>query len=231
MAEPQTLLALLLMGALALWQVRRHARGAAERRAWRAAYLDEVRPLLANPRGRVEPNGFARLSGRAAGLPIDLRAIPDTLATRKLPALWLMATLPDPMPLEATWHLMLRPRGAETFSAFDRLPRLLPPVPGLPEDSALRTDAPAGAPPPLVLDLMAETVAALGEERMKEVVLSPRGLRLTWLAEEAPRARYIAFRDCEMGRRPLDPATLAPILDSLLRLHAALAPEPARRRA
>jgi hypothetical protein len=227
LADPQTLFALFLLAGLVLWQARRLSRGAAERRAWRASYFDAAGALLDEPRTRIEPDGFARLSGRLKGAPIDLRAIPDTLTTRKLPALWVLATLPEPLPLACTWHLMLRPRGTETFSAFDRLPHLLPPSAALPADCAVRTDAPHGEPP----GLLAQAVARLGEDRLKEVILSPKGLRLTWLAEEAPRASYLLFRDSEMGKAPLDPADLAPILDALLDLRAAFAPEPERLRA
>jgi hypothetical protein len=73
-------------------------------------------------------------------------------------------------------------------------------------------------------------VAELGEDRLKEVVLSPKGLRLTWLLEEAPRGRYLLFRDAEMGRTPVPPETLQPLLDALLDLRGRLA-RPERRRA
>ena len=227
MTHSQTFIALLLVAGLMLWQAYRLSRGAAQRRAWRAGYFDKARSLLNDSRTRVEPGGFARLTGRLDGAPFDLQAVPDTLTTRKLPALWVLATLPEPTPLPHTWHLMLRPRGAETFSTFDRLPRLLSPVPGLPEDSAVRTDAPTGEPPAL----LAEAVKRLGEDRLKEVILSPRGLRLTWLAEEAPRASYILFRDSEMGKTPLDSPALAPFLEVLLDFRIFLAPEPERLRA
>lgn len=219
MDAPRTLLALLLA-----WAARRLARAAAERRAARAGFLDAARPLLGAPATRIEPDGFARMAGTWGGARIDLRVVPDTLTMRKLPALWLLVTLTEPQPLSATWHLMLRPRGAETFSAFGRLPHLRPPRPDLPADSALRTDAAAGEPPPA----LAATVARLGEARLKELVLSPRGLRVTWLVEEAHRGRYLIFRDAEMGRAALDPAVLRPLLEALLALRddIAAAPDP-----
>jgi hypothetical protein len=223
------ILLLPLVAALAVatlaWQARRLARASAARRDARAGYLAACAGLLSDTRTRTEPDGFPRLAGTSGGARFDLRVVPDTLTTRKLPALWLLVTLTEPMPLSATWHLMLRPRGTETFSAIGGLPRILPPQPGLPEDSQLRTDGGGGPPPPC----LAETVARLGEDRLKEVVLSPKGLRVTWLAEEAHRGRYLIFRDAEMGQAPLRPETLAPLLDALLALRAALQPE--RRRA
>ncbi len=227
MTDPQILAALPALGLLALWQGRLAYRAAADRRARRAGFLDACRPLLDNSVARLEPDGFPRLAGTYGGASFDLRVVPDTLTTRKLPALWVLVTLTEPTPLPFTWHLMLRPRGAETFSAFDRLPRLLPPAPDFPADSAVRTDSPTGAPPGPLADL----VAQMGEGRLKEVVLSPKGLRLTWLAEEAHRGRYLIFRDAEMGREPFEPAHLEPLLGALLALRSALVVGPERRRA
>lgn len=218
------LLVVLAAGALLLRQVARLWAAAGRRRAARAAFLDVACPLLSGTRSRTEPDGFPRLAGTHAGARFDLRVVPDTLTTRKLPALWLLVTLTEPQPVGATWHLMLRPRGAEAFSAFDRLPRLLPPQPGLPDDGALRTDAAVGAPP----RALAEVVERLGEDRLKEVVLSPKGLRLTWLVEEAHRGRYLLFRDAEMGGEPLRPEALAPLLGALLALRDALESERLR---
>jgi hypothetical protein len=219
------LLALLLLLAFLAWHARRLWAEGRARRAARAAALDLCRPLLADTVQRIEPDGFPRLAGTYRGARVDLRLVPDTLTTRKLPALWMLVTLTEPQPLPATWHLMLRPRGTETFSSFDRLPQARPPDPALPLDSAVRTDG--GAPPPPAL---AAAVAELGEDRLKEVVLSPKGLRLTWLLEEAPRGRYLLFRDAEMGRTPVPPETLQPLLDALLDLRGRLA-RPERRRA
>ncbi len=214
-----------VLGLLAIgWQARRLSQASAARLAARAGFLAACAPLLSDIVVRIEPDGFPRLAGTSGGARFDIRVVPDTLTTRKLPALWVLVTLTEPMAVSATWHLMLRPRGMETFSAFDRLPRVLPPQPDLPEDSQLRTDR-GGVPPPA----LAGVVARLGEDRLKEVVLSPGGLRLTWLVEEAHRGRYLIFRDAEMGLAPLRPGTLAPLLGALLDLRTTFQPE--RRRA
>lgn len=221
MDQPALLLPTLALGILLLWQVRRLRDVVRARAHARATFLDLCRPLLSDTRLRLEPDGFPRLAGTYGGARFDIRVVPDTLTTRKLPALWLLVTLTESQPLRATWHLMLRPRGTETFSSFDRLPRTLPPRPDLPADSALRTDAPLGARPPALAPL----IEALGEARLKEVILSPKGLRLTCLLEEAHRSRYLLFRDAEMGQAPLPPEILLPLLDALLDLPAGLKPE------
>ncbi|MFM7446125.1 MAG: hypothetical protein ACKO2N_19890, partial [Tabrizicola sp.] len=147
-----------------------------------------------------------------AGLAFDLQAIPDTLTFRKLPALWVLVTLPEPLPLDATLDLMARPSGNEPFTRFATLPQSLPTPPNLPKEIAIRTDDAPRLPPP---DLIAAHADLFQDPRVKELVLSPKGLRIVILAEEADRGRYLIFREAEMGRTPLPPARLEPVLDRL----------------
>ncbi|SMO89465.1 hypothetical protein [Paracoccus laeviglucosivorans] len=180
------------------------------RRTARAGWLDGID--LQERRQAVAATGFARASGRRAGLTLDLQAVPDTLTFRKLPALWLLVTLPEPLPLRQRINLMMRPTGIEPFSAFDRLPHQTALTAGFPEDAALRSELPLteteGA-------LLARHIALFDDPRVKELVISPQGLRITWLAEEADRGRYLLFREAEMGRNALDPQALDPLVLAL----------------
>src|SRR5690349_20394593 len=47
-----------------------------------------------------------RLSGTYRGFPVQIYPLVDTLATRRLPALWLMVTLQDKLPVKARFDLM-----------------------------------------------------------------------------------------------------------------------------
>ncbi|MES2433486.1 MAG: hypothetical protein V4586_06635 [Pseudomonadota bacterium] len=187
----------------------------AKRFAVRGRYFAAVAPLFDAPIVALAPTGFPRLSGRYQGALFDLQVVPDTLTYRKLPALWLLVTLAEPTPARATLDVMLRPRGVEPFSNFRDLAVQIATPPGFPEDCAIRSDAPADAPP---AELVLKHLAGLDADLLKELVISPKGLRLVWLAEEADRTRYLAFRDSEMGKAPLAPALLEPLLNALLAL-------------
>ena len=155
------------------------------------------------------------MTGRRDGLAFDLQAVPDMLTFRKLPALWVLVTLPEPLPLDATLDLMARPSGNEPFTKFATLPQSLPTPPELPKEVAIRSDDASRIPPP---DLIARHAPLFQNPRVKELVLSPKGLRIVILAEEADRGRFLIFREAEMGRTPLSPQRLEPILDSLAAL-------------
>ncbi|NHB76217.1 hypothetical protein [Rhodobacter calidifons] len=202
----------LALAALGLWLAFRLIRESRARTQSRAAYFDAVKPLFDGGESQMQPTGFPRMTGRRAGLAFDLQAIPDTLTFRKLPALWVMVTLVEPLPLEATLDLMARPSGNEPFTRFATLPQSLPTPPGLPGEIAIHSDDARRIPTP---DLIARHADLFQDPRVKELVLSPRGLRIVILAEEADRGRYLIFREAEMGRTPLSPARLEPLLDRL----------------
>ena len=205
-------LALALLG---LWLGHRLLSESRQRSASRAAYFDAVKPLFQGGETRLQPTGFPRMTGRRDGLAFDLQAVPDTLTFRKLPALWVLVTLPEPLPLRATLDLMARPSGNEPFTKFATLPQSLPTPPDLPREVAVRSDDASRIPPP---DLIARRAHLFQDSRVKELVLSPKGLRIVILVEEADRGRFLIFREAEMGRSPLSPARLRPILDSLAAL-------------
>lgn len=209
----------LVLGAASLWLGLRLWRSARRRTLARAGYFDAVKPLFDGGEIRLQPTGFPRMAGRRSGLAFDLQAIPDTLTFRKLPALWVMVTLTEALPLEATLDLLARPSGHEPFTRFTSLPASLPPLPGLPSDVALRTDDASRLPPP---DLIARHTELFRDPQVKELVLSPKGLRIVILAEEADRGRYLLFREAEMGLTPLDPRRLVALLDRLAALRAAI---------
>jgi hypothetical protein len=211
--HPLFLPALALL-ALGLWLATRLIGASRARTAARAAFFDAVKPLFDHVEQRIEPTGFPRLTGRRDSLAFDLQALPDTLTFRKLPALWVMVTLPEPLPLHATIDLLARPSGNEPFTRFATLPNVLPTPVGLPKEVVIHSDG--GALPPA--DLMSRHADLFTDPRVKELVLSPKGLRIVVLAEEADRGRYLIFREAEMGMTPLDPARVAPLLDRLAAL-------------
>lgn len=212
------LLFLVTSGAALVWSLIRLLRAGSARAASRAGYLSLCHPPFTDRRLALAPSGFPRLNGRYQGRLIDLQVIPDALSTRKLPCLWLMVTLVEPQPVLSTIDIMQRATGAETFSRFPCLAFAHPLGSAFPEAATLRSDSPA-APPDFMLRRHAGFFV---DPRAKELVVSPKGIRLVWLAEEADRGAYLIFRNAEMAACPLDPAVLIPLLDRVLALSRCL---------
>lgn len=216
----QTVLGLLIACGLALLLIRR----AVDRRARAAAepqrLFENVAGLLENP--RLDPTGTVgvhRLVGDWRGLPVQVQTVVDTLAVRKLPSLWLMVTIPDALPLSATFDLMMRPASATSFSNYDHLAHGVALPPGFPEHAGLRTDNPAGLLP---ASLITPHLDVFDNPRTKELLISPKGLRLVVQLAEADRARYGVFRQADFGTVTLEPEAVLDILHRLARIRQAI---------
>lgn len=184
------------------------------------AFFAKVKPLIDDARYEGEGAvGYPQLVGRYRDLPVRLHPLIDTLAIRKLPSLWLLATIPEPLPLKATFDLMMRPAGPTTFSNFDHLPVTLDALPDLPLHAVVRTDDPGHVLP---YHLVAPHLDIFGDLRAKELLITPKGLRFVWQVAEADRARYGVFRQAEFGTTELDPQLVGSLLDRLIALRESI---------
>ena len=213
LAEASALVAATALIGGVLAQSRRRQ---AEVLARRGALLDPCRALFADTLIRCDPLGYPRMAGTAQGLRWDVQVVPDALAVRKLPALWLLLSLPEALPLSGTLHLMLRPTGAEGFSRFRNLPLQHDLPEGFPHDAALRSNDAAM----LTHADRLRPLLTLWGDALKEVILSPKGLRVTLLMEEADRKNYLILRQTDLGQAPADPAQLGLALAALAGLRA-----------
>jgi hypothetical protein len=198
-------------------KVRREAR---KRANAPDVFFARVKPLIEEARyegGDVA--GYPQLVGRYHDLAVRLHPVIDTLAIRKLPSLWLLATIPDPLPLKATFDLMMRPAGPTTFSNFDRLPVTLERAPDLPPHAIVRTDDPQHVLPHHVV---APHLDIFADPRAKELLITPKGLRFVWQVAEADRVRYGVFRQAEFGEVALDPQLVRDLFDRLIALRVCI---------
>lgn len=180
----------------------------------------EVQSLFENSQiEQGETIGTWKLTGTYGGRVFQLKAIADTLATRKLPSLWLMVTLPEPQPVKATLDLMMRPSGPSSFSNFDFLPYTLKTPKNFPEHAVIRTDDQELTPPP---DILRFALTLFETRYGKELLISPKGLRIVVHVAEVDRLRYGVFREANFGGTVIQPDLLIHCLDTLLKLNSAL---------
>ena len=166
-----------------------------------------------------EAFGTWMLTGTYAGHLFQLKAVVDTLATRKLPSLWLLVTLPEQQPVKATLDLMMRPSGPSSFSNFDFLPYTLETPKDFPEHAVIRTDDQELNPPP---DILRFALTLFETRYGKELLISPKGLRIVVHVAEVDRLRYGVFREANFGGTVIQPDLLIQCLDTLLKLNSSL---------
>lgn len=216
----QTAIGILAGVGLAFLLARQLLAARARRAAEPELLFGRAQNILESP--RLESTGTVgvhRLRGEWNGLPVQVQTVVDTLAVRKLPSLWLMVTIAEPLPLRSTFDLMMRAAGPTSFSNFDLLPHAVQVPSGFPEHAAIRTDDPAHLLP---AHIIAPHLGVFDNPRMKELLISPRGLRLVLQMAEADRARYGVFRQADFGAAVLEAPTLQDMLIQLAAIRRAI---------
>ena len=163
--------------------------------------------------------GVVTWAGSWNGQRVQVRTIVDTLATRKLPTRWLSVSITEPVAVPGVFDMMMRPNSATTFSNFDHLAHTLPKVLGFPADAVLKTDRKGVAFPQ---DLIATHTDIFAESRAKELLITPKGVRIVWLLAEAERARYGVFRQAAFADAGIDPALIERLLEAASTLRQAI---------
>lgn len=214
----QTILGIIAALGISALLARRILHSMARKKAAPETLFQEARKFLQDARVENGPTaGSHRLLGRYHDLPVQALTVVDTLNVRKLPSLWLMVTIPEPLPLKATFDLMMRPSGPTTFSNFDDLPVTIERPADFPEYAVVRTDDPDHLLPGHVI---APHLNPFFGSRAKELLITPKGLRMVIQLGEGDRARYGVFRQAEFGETALDASLFRDILDRLMALRS-----------
>jgi hypothetical protein len=219
MIVPALLLAIAAAGGLA-WLYRRHR----ERlKAQRARLFDAVLPLLDSY--RVTQDGVVHpvLDGRYRGHAVRLEPIIDQVAVRKLPSLWLLTTVFGPIPYRGAIDVLARPQNTEFYSPSALLDHAVAPPPGWPVHAQIRSDDPAAMPPQ---QRLTPHVAMFDDPRVKELVVTPRGVRIVYQIGQAERGHYLVLRQAQFDEQPLSATLAQGLLDRAIAIHRDLAGTP-----
>jgi hypothetical protein len=189
-------LLVLLFGALYAIAQQRHRRriGRERGRLW-----EDCVSLLDGARVRQDGIDFPRLEGYYHGHHVRLEAIADHIAFRKLPQLWLRATLRVDIPYRGVLDLLVRPENIEFYSPIWSLPETIDLPPGWPVHALARTDGAGDMPP---LGVVGRHLGIFDDPRTKELLVTPRGVRLVYQLAQGQRAHYAVLRSVnfELGR-------------------------------
>ena len=217
MAALLTLIALLVLPALYGYESRRI-------RLQRAQWFGDSLALFETYRVVQYGKGFPVLTGSYRGREVRLEPVLDDMAWRKLPSLWLKVTVLTPNPRRGSLGLLLRPRGGEFYSPTADMKDRLPLPVSLPRDALLCSDdgrtAPVGA-------LEGQT-QLFEDPRMKELVITPLGIRLVYQAAQGERAEYLVLRQARFQENRADPVKVKALLERALAIAATVDRETIR---
>ena len=168
--------------------------------------------------------GYPVLTGRYQGVEVKLEPVVDHIAWRKVPSLWLKATVLAPG-APGVLDMIVRPQGVEFYSPSGDLEHRMSPPPGFPADALICTDDEAALP---LIEKIRPHLAMFEDPRMKELLITPRGVRLVRQLWQADRARYAVLRQAEFPAEALSPDLARSLLDAAMAIWTSVrAPEPA----
>jgi hypothetical protein len=188
-----------------------HRRQRAQVKAERGALFEDALGTLERYRIEQDDVNFPVLSGRYRGFEIKVEPVVDHVAVRKLPSLWLLATVKADLPQKAALDFLARPLNTEFFSPSSILEHRLPVPEGFPRNIRVSTDRLDGLPSEAAV---ASQAGLFDDTKMKELVTTPKGVRLVYQLAEAERPYYLVLRQAEFGKHlRLDPALMCRLLD------------------
>jgi hypothetical protein len=222
MAFHYDIAALFAVFAVVLWLIYRRDR--ARKQAFRGAYFDDCSSLFDDCRVAQEGIEFPVLDGVYRGHRIRLEPVVDHMAVRKLPSLWLKVSLFGALPVAGTIDFLMRPQNTEFYSPSAGLPISLRIPASWPQHALLRTDIEDRSLP---VEMLTPHMQIFDDEKTKELVVTPRGVRIVYQASQGERAYYMVLRQPEFGEARLPVALARRLLEQAIAVYnsAAMLPE------
>ena len=174
--------------------LRDHRRALGARRR----LFDDCLGVLEAEQWSAGGDGFPALEGRAFGHDVKAVLIPETHSVmRRLPQLWLSVTMIKPQPHSPSLSLLARHSGNEFYAVTLDLPRRIEPPAGLPLDVLIRGSGPMAEA--LCHELAPVLTKLLSDKRVKEVTLTPKGVRIVRQVAEGQRGEHLLLRQAVFG--------------------------------
>ena len=159
---------------------------------------------------------YPEMQATYRGHAFHVDAVVDTLTFRKLPVLWLRVSMLAPLPGMATFDILVRSQNVEFYSPSADLPHRLEPRPGWPADAMVRTDNKGRLPDLAVLD---RYIALFQTPQVKELLVTPKGIRIVRMLDQAKRAEYLVMRQAEFENAQVTPDLLRDLMDRAIALY------------
>ena len=206
---------LTLMTAALYWLYRRDA---LKVRNGRANIFNDCADLLSETAKKHMGAGYPRLQGKCAGYRVNLEVIEDTLAVRKVPPLWLTVTVMGNAPSYGSLDIIARPQNTEFYSPSWHWDGNLQIPPGWPQHAIVKYQY-AVAPLNILNDFVPKLFM---DAKVKELLVTPTMVRITYLAKQAERGEYMLMRNALFDDSPINKAEVEAMLNYAIEIRQGL---------
>jgi len=156
----------------------------------RAMLFEHCDGMLDNSSTYYEANGFPVIKGHYSGFDVQLNLIPDTIVMRKVPPLWLMVSIKANKQSKGSMDFIVRPQNIEFYSPGWHWDGLFKVPSNWPQYSIAKyrdTKASVSVLDKFIPDLFKD-------EKVKQLLITPDSLRITYMAKQAIRGEYLLTR-------------------------------------
>ena len=176
----------------------------------RGNIFNDCSTLLTEVSQTQESIGFPMLKGSYNGYRVMLEAQVDTLSMRKLPPLWLTVTVIGRRRTHGSLDVLVRPQNTEFYSPAWDWDDTLPIPSGWPQHAIVRHQGTLAS-----LDILENFVPELfTDEKVKELLITPTVVRITYMAKQAERGEYMLMRNAVFDGLPIGREAVAALLQS-----------------
>ena len=212
------LLLLLVLLAMAAYLYRKYQQDQTTTKQDRSRLLDDCISLLTEPTLIQQGMDFPKLNGIYDGFSVSLELLVDTLAVRKVPPLWLMVNIKGKRPINGSLDIVVRPQNNEFYSPSWQWDGNLQAPHNWPAHSSIKYQK-----QPASLDVLNQYVPVLfQDEHMKELLVMPDFVRLTYLAKQADRGEYMIMRNSVFESEPIDKTVVEQLIKQAIAIRNAL---------
>ncbi len=191
---------------------KKYRRDVSNKAKRRSQVFDECLTLLEQVQVSQDKANLPFLTGYYAGFQVSLGLVEDTLGWRKLPPLWILIKLVGSHPSHGTLDLIVRPSNNEFYSPSWQWDGNLTIPPNWPQHAIIKYQKET-----VDLSLLDAYVPKLfADEKMKELLITPTMVRLTYMLTQAERGEYLIMRNAVYEDTPISKSVIEILLKQAL---------------
>jgi hypothetical protein len=207
-----------LIAVLGLLMFGKYQRDIKRKLLARSTVFDDCIALLQQVQISQDKANLPVLRGQYAGHEIALSIVEDTLGWRKLPPLWLLVKVVANKPSIGSLDYIVRPANNEFYSPSWQWDGNLPIPPNWPQHAIIKY-----LHKPIDMRLLEHSVPELfADLKMKELLIMPEFVRLTYMAKQADRGEYLIMRNAVYSETPIEKAIVENLIKQAISIRQTL---------
>jgi len=207
-----------LVTAMGLLMFGKYQRDAKRKVQARSTVFDDCIGLLQQVQISQDKANLPVLQGSYAGYKISLNIVEDTIAWRKLPPLWLLVKVSANKTIIGSLDMIMRPANNEFYSPSWQWDGNLTIPPSWPQHAIIKYQY-----QPIDMRLLEHIIPTLFSDlKMKELLIMPELVRLTYMAKQADRGEYLIMRNAVYSEMPIDKAIIESLIKQVIEIRQTL---------